>query len=251
MKRIRLILVDDEKRVRTTIKSVLELHYPNAIVIGEAENILSAKELIHSLQPDLVLLDIKMPGGTGFDLLKQVWPCPFKVIFITAFDQYAIQAFKYSAVDYLLKPIIPEDLVLALDKSAEQLNRNNETLKLENLLDNFSQLTKDAKKIVLNTQDKIHIVGINEIIRCESDANYTTFSLLNKKPVVMSKPLKEYDEMLSPFGFFRCHHSHLVNLSMIDRLEKREGGVLIMKDHSEAMVSSRKYSELLAAIGNL
>lgn len=251
MKNLNLVIVDDEKRVRTTIKNVLELHYPNANVVGEAEDIETAKEKIKETNPDVVLLDIKMPGGTGFDLLKQLMPLSFKVIFITAFDQFAIQAFKYSAIDYLLKPIIPEDLINALDKSVELINIQNETLKFENLIDNFSQLTKDSKKIVLNTQDKIHIVAINEIIRCEADANYTTFTLLNKKPVVISKPLKEYDEMLSPYGFFRCHNSHLVNLAMIDRLEKREGGVLIMKDNSEAMVSSRKYSELVAAISNL
>lgn len=251
MKQLNIILIDDEKRVRNSLKSILEMYYPTACVIGEAEDIKEGKELIHSLKPDVVLLDIKMPGGTGFDLLKQLMPLTFKVIFITAFDQYAIQAFKYSAIDYLLKPIIAEDLVNALDKSAEQLIASNETMKFDNLIDNFSQLTRDSKKIVLNTQDKIHIVGINEIIRCESDANYTTFTLLNKKPVIMSKPLKEYDEMLTPYGFFRSHHSHLVNLSMIDRLEKREGGVLIMKDNSEAMVSSRKYAELVVAIGNL
>ncbi len=251
MKQLNIILVDDEKRVRNSLKSILEMYYPNACIVGEAEDINEGKALILALKPDVVLLDIKMPGGTGFDLLKQLMPLTFKVIFITAFDQFAIQAFKYSAIDYLLKPIIPEDLVKALDKSTEQLNASNESLKFDNLIDNFSQLTRDSKKIVLNTQDKIHIVGINEIIRCESDANYTTFTLLNKKPVIMSKPLKEYDEMLTPYGFFRSHHSHLVNLSMIDRLEKREGGVLIMKDNSEAMVSSRKYAELVVAIGNL
>ena len=251
MKQLNIILVDDEKRVRNSLKSVLEIYYPAATVIAEAEDILEAKELILRLNPDVVLLDIKMPGGTGFDLLKQLMPFSFKVIFITAFDQFAIQAFKYSAIDYLLKPIIPDELVAALDKSAEILNVTDETLKFDNLLDNFSQLTRDLKKIVLNTQDKIHIVGITEIVRCESDANYTTFTLLNKKPVVMSKPLKEYDEMLTPFGFFRSHHSHLVNLSMIDRIDKKDGGVLIMKDNSEAMVSSRKYAELVSAIGNL
>jgi two-component system, LytTR family, response regulator len=248
---MKIVIVDDEKRVRNTIKSVLELHYPAAKVVGEAENIQEAKLEIQNKNPDLVLLDIKMPGGTGFDLLKELMPLHFKVIFITAFDQYAIQAFKYSAVDYLLKPIIAEDLIDALDRSSNLIQAENENLKFDNLLTNFSQLSRDAKKIVLNTQDKIHIVGINEIIRCESDANYTTFTILNKKSIVMSKPLKEYDELLSPYGFFRCHHSHLVNLSMIDRLEKREGGVLIMKDNSEAMVSSRKYSELIQAISQL
>jgi two-component system, LytTR family, response regulator len=248
---MKILIIDDEKRVRNTIKSVLELHYPSAIVVGEAENIQEAKSEIQAKKPDLVLLDIKMPGGTGFDLLKELFPFSFKVIFITAFDQFAIQAFKYSAVDYLLKPIIPEDLIDALNRSSMLIHSENETLKFDNLLTNFSQLSRDSKKIVLNTQDKIHIVGINEIIRCESDANYTTFTILNKKPIVMSKPLKEYDELLSPFGFFRCHHSHLVNLAMIDRLEKREGGVLIMKDNSEAMVSSRKYSELVNAISQL
>ena len=125
MKQLNIILVDDEKRVRNSLKSILEMYYPNACVVGEAEDISEGKVLILALKPDVVLLDIKMPGGTGFDLLKQLMPLTFKVIFITAFDQFAIQAFKYSAIDYLLKPIIPEYLVNALYKSTDQLNAIN------------------------------------------------------------------------------------------------------------------------------
>ena len=251
METIRIIVVDDEKRIRSSLKNVLQLHYPDAIVIGEAGDANSAIEAIKTHVPDVVLLDIKMPGGTGFDLLKQLMPFTFKVVFITAFDQYAIQAFKFSAMDYLLKPIIPEELVNALKRAEQQISSENTNLKFNAFMSNMSGLTKETKKIVLNSHDKMQVVGLNEIVRCEADRNYTKFILINKRSILVSGSLKEYDEMLSPFGFFRSHHSHLVNLSFIDRLEKRDGGMLVMKDDSEVPVASRKHSELVATLNRI
>ena len=251
METIKILIVDDEKRIRSSLKNVLKLHCPNTLVIAEADDISSALEAIKTHNPHIVLLDIKMPGGTGFDLLKQLMPFNYKVIFITAFDQYAIQAFKFSAIDYLLKPIIPDELVNALKRAEQQVNNENTSIKFNTFLNNINGLTKDAKKIVLNSHDKMQIIGLNEIVRCEADRNYTLFILFNKKSILVSGSLKEYDDMLNPFGFFRSHHSHLVNLSFVDRLEKRNGGIFIMKDNSEAPVSSRKYSELITALNNI
>ena len=241
---MKIIIIDDEKRIRTSLIHVLQLHYPEAIVIGEAENIRTALELISVENPDVILLDIKMPGGTGFDLLKQLNPIKFKIIFITAFDHYAVNAFKFSAIDYLLKPVIPEDLVHALNAAKEKINEELETIKLKNLLDNLKQ---EDKKIVLNTQEATHVINVNDIVRCEADRNYTRFFLSNTKTILVSGGLKEYEEMLKPFGFIRPHHSHVVSLNFITKLEKKNNS-LILKDGSEVPVSIRKHPELSAIL---
>lgn len=248
---MKIIIVDDEKRIRNTLINVLKLHYSNAIVVAEASDVNTAIEAINIHKPDVVLLDIKMPGGTGFDLLKKLMPLTFKVIFITAFDKYAIEAFKFSAVDYLLKPVMPSELVDALKRTEHQLNNENANAKLEVFIANMNNISKEGKKIVLNSQDKMHVISINDIIRCEADGNYTVFVLADKRNIVVSRSLKEYDDMLSPMGFFRSHNSHLINLTFIDHLDKKDGGVLIMKDGSQALVSARKQSELVAAINNI
>lgn len=241
---MKIIIIDDEKRIRTSLIHVLQLHYPGATVIGEAENIQTALELISVENPDVILLDIKMPGGTGFDLLKQLNPVKFKIIFITAFDHYAVNAFKFSAIDYLLKPVIPEDLVHALNAAKEKINEELETIKLKNLLDNLKQ---EDKKIVLNTQEATHVINVNDIVRCEADRNYTRFFLSNTKTILVSGGLKEYEEMLKPFGFIRPHHSHVVSLNFITKLEKKNNS-LILKDGSEVPVSIRKHPELSAIL---
>ena len=248
---MRIVIVEDEKRVRNSLVNVLKLHYPKATIVGEAEDIITGIEVIKKQNPNIVLLDIKMPGGTGFDLLKQLKPLSFDVIFITAFNQYALQAFKFSAIDYLLKPVIPEELVNALERIEQKLSAENSNLKLDVFMNNLNGLTRETKRIILNSHEKMQVVSLSEVVRCEADRNYTLFILTNKKNILVSKPIKEYDEMLSSFGFFRSHHSHLVNLSFVDRLEKRDGGILIMKDGSEALVSSRKQAELISALNNI
>ncbi|MBN8694168.1 MAG: response regulator transcription factor [Bacteroidetes bacterium] len=247
MGKLQIILVDDEKRVRNSLRKVLQLNYPEADIIAEADNIADAESFIRTLKPDVVLLDIKMPGGTGFELLNKLFPLQFKVIFITAFNEFAIKAFKYSAIDYLMKPVIANELIESLNKAKQKINTEEENIKLKTLIEN---LGFKNKKIVLNTHEATHIVSLNEIIRCEAERNYTYFYLLDKKPILMSGGLKEYDGLLSPDGFIRCHHSHLVNLSFVSKLDKKQGGVLILKDGSHVPVSSRKYAELSEAINS-
>jgi two-component system LytT family response regulator len=245
LEKLKIIIVDDETHIRSALSHVIRLHYPGAVVLAEAENIEFAQTAIQIHKPDVVLLDIKMPGGTGFDLLKQLMPVNFKIIFITAFDQFALKAFKFSAIDYLLKPVVPEELVTALDKVKEKINQEHENTKLKVFVEN---LKLEEKKIVLNTQEAIHIISINEIVRCEADRNYTRFFLSDKKVILVSGGLKEYEEMLGSDKFIRPHHSHLVNILFISRLDKRNNDVLILKDGSEVPVSVRKHSDLLAIL---
>lgn len=248
---MRILIVDDEKRIRSTLVNVLKIHYPKAIVVAEAENIQMALEAIQKHKPDVVLLDIKMPKGSGFDLLKQIKPITFKIIFITAFNEFALQAIKFSALDYLLKPVIPKELVEALERAEQQLNVEEMMDKFNVFMSNVSNINRETKKIVLNGHHKMHVVNLSEIIRCEADRNYTMFYLTNKRSILVSHSLKEYDDMLSPMGFYRPHHSHLINLSFVDGLEKRDGGVLIMKDGSEVPVSSKRQSDIIAALNKV
>lgn len=245
MERLKILIVDDEKRIRTSLKHVIKLHYTNADVVAEAENINSALDLVHLFEIDVVLLDIKMPGGTGFDLLTQLMPVKFKVIFITAYDEFAVKAFKYSALDYLLKPVVPSELVSALKKAHEKVNEEKENIKLKVFLGNIQQ---EEKNIVLNTLEETHVVNINQIIRCEACRNYTRFFVSNKKAILVSKGLKDFEKTLSSDQFYRPHQSHLINLSFVNRLEKRDCWNLIMKDGSKVPVSTRKHNEIIEVL---
>jgi two-component system LytT family response regulator len=250
MKKLRLIVVDDQRRVRQSIINTLRIHYPDAEVVAEAGDAESATEAIRLFRPDLVLLDIKMPGESGFEMLQKLAPYDFKVIFITAFDKYAIQAFKFSAVDYLLKPVVPKELVESLDRVTQQLTRENSDLKLNTLLNNVHSLTRDTKRLVLSTQGKMYVISLPEIIRCEASGNYTTFYLTDKKSIMVTYPIREYEEILVTYGFFRSHNSHLVNLQQVERVEKKDN-VMIMRDGSRAMISERRMTELISALEQL
>jgi two-component system LytT family response regulator len=199
---------------------------------------------IKSYNPDLVLLDIKMEDGTGFDLLKKLEPVDFKVIFITAYDQYAIKAFKFSALDYLLKPVDADDLVNAVNK-AEKLVMDELNTQLDTLAENMQTDDRSKRKIILRTFDNIHLVNINDIIYCEAEHNYTTFYIKNGKEITVSNTLKEYEEMLGDHGFFRSHRSYLINMFRIERFEKAEGGFIVLNNDNKLPVSSRRREQLL------
>ncbi len=251
MKTMRIIIIEDESKIRKSLINVLKLHYPLAEVVAEAEDVISGVAAIKLHQPDVILLDINMPGGTGFELLDHFKPLTFKVIFITAFDQFALQAFKFSATDYLLKPVIPQELVDALNKTAEPLTKEDSNTKMDVFQHNLSALNRDHKKIVINTQQKMHVLNISEIVHCHAHGNYTEIYLSDGEKIVASKPIKEFEEMLLSFDFFRCHHSDLVNLHLIEKLDKKAGGLLIMKNGIEVAVSVRKHPELIIEINRV
>jgi len=244
---ISIAVIDDEPKARETIINILGISSIEVNIIGEAGDIKSAHDLITLKSPELVLLDINLSDGSGFDLLKQFEKINFKVIFITAHEEYALKAFKYSAIDYILKPIRAAELLNAIEKADDSLNKEETAVKIGTLLTNLEKL----KKIVLKTAESIHILNVSQIIRCEADVNYTRFYLENGEKLLVSKPLKEYDELLGRNGFFRTHQSHLVILDHILRYDKTDGGYLILDDKSMVPVSTRKKEELFRIFDSL
>lgn len=245
-----ILIVDDEQKAREAIKAVIRLTDTNVSRIDEAVGVADALEKITSLKPDILLLDVQLKDGTGFDILQKLnSPLP-GIIFITAYEQHALSAFRFSAVDYLLKPIDPALLKEAIEKATRQLAAGDIEVQMHQLLQIISNPSKENKKIVLKTTEQIHVVKVREIVRLEADKNYTTFFMESGVQILVSRTLKEYDEMLTEFGFIRVHQSHLVNVDFIDRFDKRDGGYLILKNKSSVPVSSRKREELLKALEN-
>jgi two-component system, LytTR family, response regulator len=246
--KFKTVIVDDESKARKALRGALEKFCPDKVeVIGEADCVQKGLETIQSLNPDLVFLDVQMPDGTGFDLLERIPDIKFKVIFASAFDKFAIQAFKFSALDYLLKPVEAEALIEACSKLDENDRFRELNKKLQILLSNKNSF----EKIALPTLDGIIFVKIKEIVRCESDNNYTGIYLTKGERILVSRTLKEYEDMLTPFNFFRIHKSHLINLSYLNRYKKGEGGFVIMEDGAELEVSRRRKEEFLEAIQNI
>ena len=188
-----------------------------------------------------------MNDGTGFDLLQSCSPIDFKVIFITAYDQYAVQAFRFSAVDYLLKPVNPEHLVAAIDR-AGLLIRDHFDLQMNALYENLKSVARQDKKIILKTTEQIHLLDLKNIVSCESDSCYTTVHTLEGAHIMVAKTLKEFDEMLTGCGFYRVHKSHLINLAHIKRFDRQDGGYIVLTNDLKIPVASRKREEMLGLL---
>ena len=237
---MKTIIIDDEAKARKTIVEILKYSYEDIKIVAEADDVETGLVAIQKYHPDLVLLDINMPDGSGFDLLKKLPSIDFKLIFITAFEQFAIKAFEFSALDYILKPIDPMKLINSVKKAKNQVEKENLSLKLNALFSNISAQSQKAKKLVLHTDKNIHIVDTKDIIRCESDAGYTKIFLVNNKKIVVSKNLKYFEELLTEFGFFRSHQSYLINTTYIDRFTKTDGGYIVMKEGAKIPLAQRK-----------
>lgn len=248
---IKAVIVDDEKRARETIASILKLYCENVNVIAEADSVTSAYKVLNQNQPQLVFLDIDLPDGSGFDLLKKYDVPPFNVIFITAYQEHAVKAFKFSAIDYILKPVNPDELVEAVKKTEALLDKSSLSSRLETFLNNFNNPGDKNKRIVLKTADQIYLVNVKDILRCEADGNYTHFYTIDGKKILVSTTIKEYEEMLASYNFFRTHQSHLVNMDFIERFDKKEGGYVIMKDNSSIPVAVRKKDALLTLLSKI
>jgi two-component system, LytTR family, response regulator len=241
---LRTVIIDDEAHARETLTWLVHVHCPQIKLVGEAGGVAEGLKIIHELNPQLILLDIKMDDGTGFDLLKRCESIDFKVIFITAYEKYAVQAFHFAAVDFLLKPLNPEELSEAV-KHAETLIQEHFATQLKALEENLRTDIRQKKKIVLKTLENIHLVEIQNITLCESDGCYTVVHTVAGEKIMVSRILREFDDMLSESGFYRIHKSYLINLSHITRFEKQEGGSIILTNGMKVPVSSRKRAELL------
>ncbi len=243
---MKIVLIDDEHAIREGVKTILN-HYFTDLEIREASGVAEGLSLLSSFLPDLLLLDVEMGDGTGFDLLNQLPAVAYPVVFVTAHDDYAVRAFKFSAMDYLLKPVDPEELKDTVEKAQQYKSPHQDQLNA--FLHNWKE--KQLERIVLSDHANINIVELQEIIRCQSVNNYTHFYLTEGREIVITKTLKHYDELLSDQGFFRVHQSHIINLQYLSKYTKRDGGEVVMKDSSTIPVSSRKKEGLLDLLKNL
>lgn len=248
---LRAIVIDDIETIRKRHITIIKASCPNISVIGQADSVESGIKMINQLSPDIVFLDVEMPDGTGFDLLQKLKPFQFKVIFITGYEDFAIRAFRFSAIDYLLKPLDANHLVEAVKKAEDSMGKEVFDMKLNNLFSNLER-PKNLQKLILKTSDKIYSVNIQDIVNCESDKNYTTFNFINAPKLIVSTNLKEYEAMLSPHNFFRTHQSHLINMAYFDHFIKTDGGnTIVMKNKTTIPLSVRKKEEFLVLLENI
>lgn len=242
---IRSVIVEDEKKSSELLATMLKRYCPAIDVQGIAESVSEGEEMIRKVKPELVFLDVEMGDGNGFDLLKKLGDLHFDLIFTTASDQYAVKAIKYSALDYLLKPIDPEELQRAVDRISD---RKQDTRTIENLkflLQNFRRDDERFTRITLPTGAGYELVNVKDIIRCEAEGNYTNFFIEGKKKLLVSASLKHYEDLLPADDFIRVHHHHLININHVVRYLKSEGGYAVMSDGTEVEVSRRKKDAFL------
>lgn len=237
---IKTLIIEDEQKSRDVLLKIIEKNCPQLEIVGMAENVADGVEKIKTLKPDLVFLDITMPDGSGFDVLEQVQGYKFDLIFATASNNHAIRAFKYSACDYLLKPIDVEELKSAVSRIEK---RKNETPDMQNLNFLIQQLKKsddNFQKITLPTGNAYEIINLKDIVRCEADGSYTYFYLTDKRKLMVSASLKHYEELLPEQDFIRVHHHNLINMNHVVRFLKEDGGYAVMSDGSKIEISRRK-----------
>lgn len=252
---ITALLIDDDSNLRNGMKGMLARYAPDIAIIGEADSVKTGVVTIETLKPNVIFLDIQLGDGTGFDILEQLSKkdvtLSSHVVFITAHEQYAVKAFRFSALDYLLKPVDPEDLNKVIDKIKKVLSTNDSFAHIDLLLENIRRKVDKFKRIALSTSDGIHLFEVSDIIRCESQDNYTKFYIKDSKPVLISKTLKEYEDLLSEQGFERIHQSHLINLAYLKSYIKKDGGYAVMADNSHLPISQRKKERLQELLKSL
>jgi two-component system LytT family response regulator len=245
---ITAVLIDDEPKNIKVLKNMLSEFCPQVQLTGEAGNADTGKKMILEKKPQLVFLDIEMPYGNGFDLLNELMPIDFEVIFVTAFDKYLLQAFKYSALDFLLKPVNIEELKNAVKNAEIRARKNLINQQLSVLLDNFKK-ESNLKKIAIPTADGFDFISVSDIIRCEAMGSYTRIHFNNSQKVLVSKPLKDYETLLPEDLFFRIHNSHLINLNYIKKYNRGRGGVVELEDGSVIEVAVRRKEEFFKRFG--
>ncbi|MCI2228356.1 LytTR family DNA-binding domain-containing protein [Polaribacter sp. MSW13] len=248
MQKLTAILVDDIPVALEMLETDLKKNHPEIEIIGAAKSVVDAAKLLRKNKPDILFLDIMLGDGTGFDILEIFPDLRSKIIFVTASDEYAIKAFKFAAIDYILKPYSDEDLTKAIEKAQDQIQPDKEQLNV--LQEAVTSPNNKPNKISLHTSNKIIVVNIKDIVRCKSDNNYTTFYFNDNSKILVSKTLKYYADMLKEVGFLRVHQSHLINTRYIKEFIKSDGGYLILTDKSNVPVSVRKRAEVLEILNS-
>lgn len=249
---IQAIIVDDEQHCIDRLRFLLESACSGLVDMrGICRSVADARAAIGTLKPELVFLDIQIDTKTAFDLLREIHPIDFSIIFTTAYDRYAVQAFKCSAVDYLLKPVDRDELVQAVQKVKEKEDRGTVERKMDLLVETITNFPKAVKKICIPTMNGFEFVPVAEIIRCEAAGNYTNIHLQNRQKLVVAKTLKEFEEILTGYNFYRIHQSHLINLACLKSYQKGKGGYVILSDNSAIEVSTRKKNDFLQKLTEL
>ena len=246
---MKAVLIDDEKHNIENLRELLGAYCPQVEIAGTAANADEGKRLIMQSRPDIIFLDIQMPQKSGFDLLKELNSYDFEVIFVTAHDQYAIQAMRFAAVDYLLKPIDINDLQSAVDRAVKKQRLKAQNRLLENLIYLLKgQQNKEDQRIALNTLKETRFVKTGEIVRCESSNNYSTFYLQDGEQLLVCRPIYEFEEILKDYAFIRCHQSHLVNKKFIKSWKKEYGDFLLLMNGNEVPISRNKKDAIKKAL---
>ena len=240
------IIIEDMPQAIALLEADLKEHCPDINIIGTANSVINAAKLLRQVQPEVVFLDILLGDGTGFDLLEIFPGLDARIIFVTASDEFAIRAFRYAAVDYLLKPIDPQQLIEAVQRAKQQLGDGRESLSV--LREAISQPDKLPTRMSLHTQERIIVTEIDQIVRCEADGNNTRFMLASGEKVFVTKTLKQFDQLLEQHGFVRVHQTHLVNFACVRGFEKKDGGYLILKNGDLVPVSVRKRADVIALL---
>lgn len=248
---LRAVIVEDEKHSRESLKNLLEEFCLNIEIVGLAESVEEAVSTIAKLKPDVVFLDIELQTGTGFDVINRLNNIQFDVIFTTAFDQYAIKAVKFSSLDYLLKPIDLEELQNAVEKAKKKKNQDVYKKQLETLMLNLKQRKPTLNKICLATSDGFEFIEVNNILYCKAEGSYTKFILKNKETILVSKHLKEYENLLLEQDFMRVHNSFLINLKEVKKYIKSDGGYIIMNNNDSVSISRSKKEDFIKVMSAL
>lgn len=246
---MKVLIVDNEANIRAGIRLMLE-NSGRITGIAEASGVASGLEAIRSFNPDVLLLDVEMEDGTGFELVKQVREPRFQLIFVTAYDKYAINAFQFSAIDYLLKPVDPDALQKSMEKAAGKIRDAGLQQQVNVLLEQIGNIRNKDRKIVLKDMENTWFVKVSDILYCKAEGTYTRFFLQDAEPLLVSKNLKEYEELLEPLGFLRTHHSFLANPDKIRSYDKTDGGSLILENGHPIPVSQRKKDFVLHFLEN-
>lgn len=245
---IRALIIDDETNARFLLRNLIQRHFATQVtVVGEANDVDTGIAAIAQHHPDVVFLDIKMQKGTGFDLLQAMQSVDFEVIFITAYDNFAIRAFDFAAFGYLLKPVKAAELGKVIERLERHLRRQKEGAdqRVKVLIENYGDEAGKLKRIVLSNMEGFKVVDIPEIIRLEASSNYTSFVLTRDRKVLVSRTLGEYEELLNDHGFFRVHQSHMVNLRHVDAYHKTDGGQVHMSDGTLIAISRNRKASFM------